>query len=164
MWSHHICTMTPRRGKMILGSASFRRGTRMSEKLMICPSCANALEKPKGLVNVMALFKPRDVKCPHCGKASPTEAAHLMGESFTLWMRQLQQQLEAAVAYLPQLSRADAVESLDPKHFDDEIHHMHDFKKLAEYVSQTFRPVLRDRALGFDDMELTLSPVTRRGV
>ena len=136
----------------------------MSEKPMICPSCAGVLEKPKGLVNLIAVFRSRDITCPHCGKASPTEAAHVMAHSFTLWMDQFHKQLETAMAYLPQLTRAEAVEAIDPKHFDDEIHHMHDFKKLVEYIAQTFRPVLRDRALGFEDMELTLSPVMRRGV
>lgn len=136
----------------------------MHEKIMLCPSCAGSLTQPKGMINLIAVFKPRDITCPHCGKQAPQEAAHIMATSFKHWLDQFQHHLEAAAAYLPQMSRAEAVEALDPKHFDDEIHHMHDVHKLIEYLGQTFRPVLRDRALGFEDMELTLSPVTRKGV
>jgi hypothetical protein len=62
------------------------------------------------------------------------------------------------------MTREECFAVLNPKHFDDNIHHAHHLADMEKYIAQVFKPVLRDRALGHDDCELLLTPFQHHGV
>ncbi len=87
-----------------------------------------------------------------------------MADSFQYWMGQLSHQVEASLSYLPAMTREECFAVLDPKHFDDDIHHVHSLRDLMQYLALVFKPVLRDRSLGHEDCELLLSPFHHHAV
>jgi|GEM_PF-3390761 len=135
----------------------------MSDKPLMCPTCATHLDPPHGLAALVKKLQRAHLKCHKCGRNAHPKDAQIMSTSFQHWFGQFRLQLEAAVGYLPHLERAAAIEVLKPRHFDDDIHHLHTFRELLDYAGEVYRPVFRDRALGYDDAELSISPLNREG-
>ncbi|MGC8560578.1 MAG: hypothetical protein ACP5O1_07850 [Phycisphaerae bacterium] len=135
----------------------------MSDKPLMCPTCATHIDSPHGLSALVSKIQRAHVRCHKCGRTTHPKDAQIMSTSYQHWFGQFRLQLEAAVGYLPHLELKPAVEVLKPKHFDDDVHHLHTFRELLDYTSEVFRPVFRDRALGYDDAELTISPLNREG-
>ena len=132
---------------------------------MMCPSCAGALDNAHAKKPFLPfLFKPSKIRCPHCGRNSEYKETNIMAESYQHWQEQLRHQVEASLSYLPTMTREECFAVLNPKHFDDNIHHAHHLADLEKYITQVFKPVLRDRALGHDDCELLLTPFQHHGV
>lgn len=135
----------------------------MNDKTLMCPTCAAHIDAPHGLAALVQKLQHAHIKCDKCGRSTHPKDAEIMSISFQHWFCQFRLQLESAVGYLPHLERSPAIEVLKPKHFDDDIHHLHTFRELLDYTGEVFRPVFRDRALGYDDAELTISPINRDG-
>ena len=87
-----------------------------------------------------------------------------MGTAYACWCDQFASQLEASLGYLPELTREECFAVLNPRHFDDEVHSHLKFKALMRYSCQVFRPVLRDKALGFEDASLSMGPIKHQGI
>ncbi len=135
----------------------------MSDKPLMCPACATHIDAPHGLAAVLVMLQRAHLKCRKCGRNSHPKDAQIMSDSYNHWFGQFRLQIEAAMGYLPHLERGPAIEVLKPRHFDDDIHHLHTFRELLRYTEEVFRPVFRDRALGYDDAELLISPLNKDG-
>ena len=133
--------------------------------VLMCPGCAEALDHTQIKKPFLPfLFHPAKIRCPHCGHFSEYKEAQIMAESFQHWTEQLRHQVEASLSYLPVMTREECFEVLNPKHFDDDIHHVHHQRDMIKYLIQIFKQVLRDRSLGNEDCELLLSPHAHHGV
>ncbi|MGC8624218.1 MAG: hypothetical protein ACP5VQ_02995, partial [Phycisphaerae bacterium] len=136
-----------------------------SSIVLRCPACAEVLDHTQIKKPFLPfLFHPGKIRCPACGHFSEYKEAQIMAESFQHWTEQLRHQVEASLSYLPVMTREECFAVLNPKHFDDDIHHVHQQRDLIKYLTQVFKPVLRDRALGHEDCELLLSPHAHHGV
>ncbi len=136
----------------------------MEHGAMLCPACAGSLEVAQSRFAFLPFRKSREIRCGHCGKTTAIIQAKVMGEAFTYWCDQFAHQVEASLAYLPELTREECFTVLNPRHFDDEVHAHIKFKVLLHYLCQVFRPVLRDKSLGFEDASLSIGPIKHNGI
>ncbi len=136
----------------------------MEHAVMLCPACAGPLEKPQSGFSFLPFRKARQIRCGHCGKVTAAIQAKVMAESFAYWCDQFSRQVESSIGYLPELTREECFAVLNPRHFDDEVHSHIKFKVLLNYLCQVFRPVLRDKALGFEDAALSMGPIKHNGI
>lgn len=170
------CHMLMSRSGKIVVLPPFRKGSERKvpgmnsqEKrphiLMMCPSCAEALDHTHIKKPFLSfLFRPAKIYCPNCRHPSEPKEAEIMAQSYEHWMEQLRLQIEASLSYLPTMTRDECAEVLNPKHFDDDIHHLHHRSDLFKYINRVFKPVLRDRSHGYEDCDLLLSPHIHHGV
>ena len=133
--------------------------------VMMCPSCAEAMDHTHIKKPFLSFFfHSAKICCPNCGHESEVKESQIMAQSYEHWMEQLRLQVDASLSYLPIMTRDECAEVLNPKHFDDDIHHLHHRSDLFKYINRVFKPVLRDRSHVHEDCDLLLSPHIHHGV
>ena len=134
----------------------------MKASPMLCPSCASPIAFQGHKLGPFHFGEERTHPCGYCGRLIGRKEATLMGETFGYWFDHFRHQLHDTLVYLPALPHTEAVEVLDIRQFDDEIHQLHSAEELVHYAAHVYRPVLRDKALGLTDAELILAPLRHK--